>query len=829
MKNYFKTFLLNLVAMILVSVSLNAQMQALNSSKILAGIQKLNTAGAVLYIAAHPDDENTRLLAYLSNEKKMRTAYLSITRGDGGQNLIGKEQGPALGLIRTHELLAARATDGAEQLFTRANDFGYSKNPDETFQIWGKDAVLADVVWAIRTFRPDVIICRFPTTGEGGHGHHTASAIIAEEAFDAAANPNMFPNQLKHVTTWQAKRLFWNTFNFGGNNTTADNQIKLDVGVYNPLLGAGYGEIAANSRSNHKSQGFGSARGRGSSIEYFKQLKGDSVSSDVFENIDVSWKKFNSEKLTMAIDKCAKQFQPSNPENSINDLLHIYQLLQMLDDKDAAVLYWKTQKLKDVAHLIFACAGIWVEAAATDYIGIAGKPFTCNLYAINRSNANVVLQSIKMPTDTMVQTPLQKNILFNVKHTEVLSNDLENSNPYWLRNATTSGMFNVNDPLLIGQPQNISKLQVTFSLTINNVAFEIKQPVIYKYTDPVKGEVYRPFEILPPATVNINEKVYLSAQSDSTVISFLVKANMNNVNGNLKINAPDNWQIKQSDFAFTLKNKNDETLVQTTIKPKKEATNGTLSASLLIDGKTFNQSIQRINYDHIPNQFILTTAESKLLHLKCKMGGKNIAYIDGAGDEVAACLKQLGYNITLLEVKQIAQTNLNAFDAIITGIRAYNVHEDLQLHYTQLMQYIEQGGNLIVQYNTNSRVGPVKSKMGPYPFTISRERVTNENAPINFDSKHPALNFPNHITSTDFDNWVQERGIYFANELDSSYKTPISTADPGEKANSGSLIIAPYGKGNFVYTGLAFFRQLPAGNAGAYRFFANLLALPKNE
>jgi LmbE family N-acetylglucosaminyl deacetylase len=290
MKNYFKTFLLNLVAMILVSVSLNAQMQALNSSKILAGIQKLNTAGAVLYIAAHPDDENTRLLAYLSNEKKMRTAYLSITRGDGGQNLIGKEQGPALGLIRTHELLAARATDGAEQLFTRANDFGYSKNPDETFQIWGKDAVLADVVWAIRTFRPDVIICRFPTTGEGGHGHHTASAIIAEEAFDAAANPNMFPNQLKHVTTWQAKRLFWNTFNFGGNNTTADNQIKLDVGVYNPLLGAGYGEIAANSRSNHKSQGFGSARGRGSSIEYFKQLKGDSVSSDVFENIDVSWK-----------------------------------------------------------------------------------------------------------------------------------------------------------------------------------------------------------------------------------------------------------------------------------------------------------------------------------------------------------------------------------------------------------------------------------------------------------------------------------------------------------------------------------------------------------
>ncbi|MBL7927412.1 MAG: PIG-L family deacetylase [Bacteroidia bacterium] len=809
--------------------TVQGQMQALSSAQILAGIQKLNTVGSVLYVAAHPDDENTRLLAYLSNERKMRTAYLSLTRGDGGQNLIGKEQGAALGLIRTNELLAARAIDGAEQFFTRANDFGYSKNPDETFEIWNKQEVLADVVWAIRKFRPEIIICRFPTTGEGGHGHHTASAILAQEAFDAAANPKMFVNQLQYVTTWQAKRLFWNIFNFGGNNTTADNQIKVDVGLYNVLMGAGYGEIAANSRSNHKSQGFGSARGRGSNLEYFKQLKGDNVNTDILEGIDITWTRFNANNIRSAIEKCIAQFDALAPDKSITTLLHIYQQLQLLDTSDAGLKYWQAQKTKEVTQLIFACAGLWVEAAATEFTGIAGNAFTCNIQAINRSNAQVYLKSITITNDTLVQLPLQNNVLFTVKHTETLPSTIAFSNPYWLNETGTYGLFNVQDQQLIGQPLNKSNATVTFNLTINQLPFTITQPVVYKYTDPVKGEVYRPFEILPPATVNMADKVCISANGKPVKVSFVIKANKHNVSGKLLLRVPKGWQADTSLFSFNLTNKNDELIFEAILKPGTQTTNGILSADLEIEGKKYNQSIQRINYDHIPNQFILTPAETKLVKLNCQTGGKKVAYINGAGDEVADCLKQLGFEITTLEVSQISKTNLHAFDAIITGVRAYNVHDDLPLHYQQLMDYIKQGGNLIVQYNTNSRVGPVKSKIGPYPFTISRDRVTNENAAVNFITPHIALQQPNKIATSDFENWVQERGIYFATEVDSNYVMPLSMADPNEKASNGSLLIAPYGKGNFVYTGLAFFRQLPAGNTGAYRLIANLLALPKHE
>src|SRR6201993_720243 len=333
----------NIVLLFLfVSISLlhaHAQ-QEWNASEILQNIEKLNVCGSVLYIAAHPDDENTRLLAYLSKERKLRTGYLSCTRGDGGQNLIGKEQGEMLGLVRTQELLAARRIDGAEQFFTRANDFGFSKNPKETFSIWNKDSILADVVLAIRKFKPDVIICRFPTTGEGGHGHHTASAILALEAFDAAADPTKFPEQLAYTQTWQAKRIFWNTFNFGGTNTTAPDQLKIDVGVFNPLLGKSYGEIAADSRSMHKSQGFGSAKVRGESIEYFKQLKGDKANTDLFESINQTWARFTATaSLQKTIDDGIKKYNPQLPEKIVADLVAIYKELKQLDESDANIKY----------------------------------------------------------------------------------------------------------------------------------------------------------------------------------------------------------------------------------------------------------------------------------------------------------------------------------------------------------------------------------------------------------------------------------------------------------------------------------------------------------
>ncbi|MDP1802166.1 MAG: PIG-L family deacetylase [Bacteroidota bacterium] len=804
----------------------------LNSSEIIQHLKKLNTVGSVLYIAAHPDDENTRLLGYLANEKKLRTGYLSLTRGDGGQNLIGKEQGELLGLIRTQELLAARRTDGAEQFFTRANDFGYSKNPEETFTFWNKDSILADVVLTIRKFKPDVIICRFPTTGEGGHGHHTASAILAVEAFDAAADPKRFPEQLKYTEVWQAKRVFWNTFNFGGANTTASNQTKIDVGVFNPLLGKGYGEIAAESRSMHKSQGFGSAKQRGSNIEFFKLLKGDSVKADLFEGVNTNWTRLKgTEKIQKLIDDCIKKFNSQAPEASVPEIVNIYKQLQLLEEKDKTIAYWKKHKTKETENLLLACSGLWLEAYASDYIGIPGQETQLFVQVVNRNKNEVKLNKINyLQTDTTTSLILKPNELYTFKRKEKISADLAFSNPYWLNEKHDVGIYTVKNPVLIGKPQNDAAQKIIFDVTILDLNLKISRDLVYKYTDPVKGEVYRPFEILPPVTVNISEKVFVFSDALAKTIQLTVKANQANFEGVLKLKASSGWNITLKDPNIKLKNKNDEVVIDAIVTPDKTAKDGKLEASITVNNNTFNKSIKRIEYDHIPYQFILSDAEAGLVNVDLKKQGTNIGYIPGAGDDVPASLKQIGYNVTMLTDEILLNEDLSKYNAIVTGIRAYNTNERLQIHYNKLMDYVKNGGNLIVQYNTNSRIGPVKANIGPYPFTISRDRVTDEKAEMKFSSeKHSVLNFPNQITAKDFDGWIQERGIYFASEIDKQYETIFSIKDPNEKASDGSLIIGKYGKGNFVYTGLVFFRELPAGIPGAYRLFVNLLSLPQNK
>lgn len=810
----------------------------LNSAEILQGLKKLNTIGSVLYIAAHPDDENTRLLAYLANEKKYRTAYLSLTRGDGGQNLIGKEQSELLGLIRTNELLAARKTDGAEQFFTRANDFGYSKNPEETFAIWNKDSILADVVWTIRKFKPDVIICRFPTTGEGGHGHHTASAMLAELAFDAASDPTKFPEQLKYVQVWKTKRLFWNTFNFGSTNTTSENQIKIDVGVFNPLLGKYYGEIAADSRSMHKSQGFGSAKGRGSSIEYFKFIKGDSSKTDVFENIDNTWKRFKeTAKLDKMIADCIAKYDVSAPQNSVVGLSAVYKELQKLSSTNTDVMYWQKQKLKELEILLLVCSGFWGEAYASDYIGIPGKESIVTLQVVSKNSTAIKLNSISfLQDDSTTALTLKQNELYTFKYKLVLNKNLSFSNRYWLSAEHTTGLYSVNDQLLRGTPDNISATQAAFDITIGDLNFKVKRPIVYKYTDPVKGEIYRPFEVLPPATINIAEKVYVFSDDKEKTIQLIIKANTDNVSGGVVISIPaystgKNWEVITKDsLLFKLNKKGDEKIIEFKIKTTAEFLSSTLKARIEIDGQSYDKSIQRIEYDHIPYQFVLSDATTKLVKLDLKKSNNNIAYIPGAGDEVETCLKQIGYNVTTLTDEMIATADLSKYEAIVTGIRAHNTNERLQVHYTKLMDYVKNGGNLVVQYNTNSRVGPVVAKIGPYPFTVSRNRVTDENAEVKFiNEKHAVLNFPNAISNKDFDGWIQERGIYFATELDKNYETIFSMYDKNEEPSDGSLIVAKHGKGNFVYTGLAFFRELPAGVPGAYRLFTNLLSIPQNK
>ncbi len=805
----------------------------LNSAEILQSLKKLNTVGSVLYIAAHPDDENTRLLGYLAKERNLRTGYLSITRGDGGQNLIGKEQGELLGLIRTQELLAARRTDGAEQFFTRANDFGFSKNPEETFTIWNKDSILADVVWVIRKFKPDVIICRFPTTGEGGHGHHTASAILALEAFDAAADPKRFPEQLAYTQVWQVKRIFWNTFNFGGTNTTSPDQLKVDVGVFNPLLGKSYGEVAADSRSMHKSQGFGSAKTRGESIEYFKFLKGETATKDLFEGINQTWTRFpTTSSLQKMMDDCIKKYNPQAPEKTVPDLVAIYKQIQALDESDVNIKYWETLKMKECETLLLTCSGLWMEASAVDYMAVPGNDVLVTAQIIKRNNSEAKLNGVNYfnQTDSSTALSLKTNELYTFKHKEKIAAATPFSNPYWLNEKHGVGMYEIKNKLLIGKPENDAAVKVTFDVTINDLNLKVERGLVYKYTDPVKGEVYRPFEVLPPATINISDKVYVFNSLNPKDVQFTVKANAANVNGTVQVKVPDGWMITIKNPDFKLATKGDEAIIEATITPNKNSSDGILQASVNISGSVFTKSIKRIEYDHIPYQFILSDAEAKLVHVDLKTAGTTLGYIPGAGDDVPACLKQVGYNITILTDELLTKENLSKYNCIITGVRAYNTNERLQVHYNKLMDYVKNGGNLVVQYNTNSRVGPVGTKVGPYPFTISRDRVTDDNAEVRFiNPKHVVLNSPNIITQKDFEGWVQERGIYFATDIDKNYETFFSMNDPKEKPSEGSLIVGKYGKGNFVYTGLVFFRELPAGIPGAYRLFVNLLSIPPNK
>jgi LmbE family N-acetylglucosaminyl deacetylase len=828
-----KPIIVLLPVLLFLSNTTTSQNNTLNSAEIIQGLKKLNTVGSVLYIAAHPDDENTRLLGYLANEKKLRTGYLSLTRGDGGQNLIGKEQSELLGLIRTQELLAARRVDGAEQFFTRANDFGYSKTPQETFSFWNKDSILSDVVLTIRRFKPDVIICRFPTTGEGGHGHHTASAILAVEAFDAAADPKRFPEQLKYVQTWQAKRIFWNTFNFGTTNTTAADQLKIDVGVYNPLLGKSYGEIAAESRSCHKSQGFGSAKQRGSNIEYFKVLKGDSAKSDLLEGIQTSWLRFKGlEKIESLINDCIQKFNPQSPEASVSAIVTIYKQILSLQESNSEITYWKKQKLKETEILLLACSGLWIETFSPEYIGIPGQEITLTVQVVNRNKNSVKLNKISYfnQSDTTTQLILKPNELYTFKRREKLSEALAYSSPYWLNEEHSTGLYTVKNADLIGKPENESDKKIVFNISIEDLTFNVERNLAHKYTDPVKGEIYRPFETLPPVTVNIQEKVFVFTDNKPKTISLVIKANANNINGKLELKSSDGWIISVNQPEFKLSNKGDEAILEATVSATKNATNGYLSAAATINNQTYSKSIKRIEYDHIPYQFILSDAKAGLIYIDLKKTENNIGYIVGAGDDVVACLKQIGYNVTLLTDELLTNENLSKYSAIVTGVRAYNTNERLQVHYNKLMDYVKNGGNLIVQYNTNNRIGPVKAKIGPYPFTISRDRVTDEKAEVKFiNDKHVALNSPNKITNKDFENWIQERGIYFASELDKQYETVFTMNDANEKSSEGSLIIGKYGKGNFVYTGLAFFRELPAGIPGAYRLFVNLLSLPKNK
>lgn len=810
------------------------QPKKLNAAEIYKEIQQLNFLGSVLYIAAHPDDENTRLLSYLTNEAHARTAYLSITRGNGGQNLIGPELGSLLGIIRTQELLAARRIDGGHQFFTRANDFGYSKHPEETLNIWNKKEVLKDVVHIIRKFQPDIIINRFDHTTPGEtHGHHTTSALLSVEAFKLAGDKKAFPDQLDNIKSWQPKKLYQNTSPWFYDSQEAFDVDKADfleieTGVYFPLLGISNTEIAALSRSQHQSQGFGSTSSRGAASDFLKLLDAEmgAGNTSLFDGINTTWTRLKGgSEIGKILAEVANKYDFRNPPASIPKLLEAYKLIQKLEDA-----HWRKIKSEEIREIIAASAGLFLEAVADQPTATRGEEVQISLEVINRNDLAISLNSVEfLPNhiSNTLDTLLLNNQLWHKEIGMQIPRDSEYTTPYWLRKPGTLGMYSVENLALIGLPETPSVFQVKFQIGINGTFLTFERPLTYKTTDPVKGEVYRPFEIVPEVSISIEDQVIIFADEEPQRIPVVLRAEKDMLKGNLKLNTPEHWSAVPESFDFEFRKKGEEKTFYFSVTPSKEQSEGSIDPIAEIDGDSFSKEIVSIAYDHIPTQTVLLPAAAKVVKLDIKKRGELIGYIQGAGDEVPRSLEQIGYTVINLKPENISAELLDKFDAVVVGIRAYNTVDALRTKQEQLLEYVHNGGNLIVQYNTSQRLE--LPNLAPYPLSLSRGRVTDENSPIRFLApEHSVLNVPNKITQTDFEGWVQERGLYFPDTWAPEFTPILSMNDPGEAPLDGSLLVAPYGKGNYIYTGISFFRELPAGVPGAFRLFANLVSLGPN-
>jgi LmbE family N-acetylglucosaminyl deacetylase len=799
----------------------------MNAAEIQLAMQKLNVLGRVLYVAAHPDDENTNLMALWANGSLYDTAYLCVTRGDGGQNLIGPELGERLGLIRTHELLAARQLDRGRQFFTRALDFGFSKSSPETLKIWDRDKILADIVWVIRKWKPDVVVTRFSPEDDKTHGHHTASAILTKEAFQAAGDPKLFPEQLSLVEPWKATRLVWNTspFFFSNRNIPFDpaGLATLEAGGFNALLGKAFTEIAAASVSMHKSQGVGRPPIRGARKEYFKPLEGAPVTGGLFDGIDTTWSRVpKSEAIAEKVKQIMATFVPADPAASVPKLLELRRSLTQIDDKN-----WFAAKAAEIDALIAACLGLHIESSTATAVVTGGQQLPIKLEAINRSKVPVQLLEVRTPVSgeqLRLDVPLLQDQLVAKDLSPTLSKDIISTQPYWLRKPAALGTFIVDDQKLIGLPENPPAFPVEVVLRVGDQDLRYAIDTKHRTVDPIAGELRHGLVIAPPVFANLHNSAFVFGDDKSKTVQVRVTASTGAVRGQLKLEAPKGWRIEPASVPVDLKAADAEAFAAFTIHPPPTPGEAVLRAIVTVDGRDYSFARERISYQHIGVHTLMPPAEAKIVRADIKKKGELIGYIAGAGDEIPQSLQQIGYNVKMLEASEISAENLKRFDAVVLGIRAYNTHERIANWQPELLAYVQAGGVVITQYITTA---DLKTKqIGPFPFEISRERVTDETAEVRvLAPEHPMLNTPNKITAEDFKGWVQERGLYFSNKWDPAWQPIFSSNDPGEKPLDGGQLVAKTGKGYFIYTGYSWFRQLPAGVPGAYRLFANMVSL----
>ncbi len=795
--------------------------------EIQQALKRLNVLGTVLMIAAHPDDENAAILAYFARGRNLRTGYLSCTRGEGGQNLIGSEQGALLGLIRTQELLDARKIDGAEQFFTRAIDFGYTKSADETMRKWGREQTLADIVWVIRQYRPDVIILQFTGgAGRDGHGMHSASAILAKEAFVAAADPKRFPEQLQNAKPWQAKRVLHGFFGRPGMPQPAmpsgPGHVEILPGDFNPVLGKSYRELAGISRSMHKSQGEGLAQQPGPSRGIFEPVLGEAATKDVFDGVDTTWNRAGLPEAGKLFEKALREFEPEHPERSIPALLEARKLLRTKQN------YWTAVKLAELDEAIALCSGLWADAEADRYTVTPGDTVNVKLTALNRSpyafrSARARLVGAGGNIEADISTAALE---YNKPQTKTVSVSVPASQPYsqpfWLTKPKDGEAYHIDDPLLAGRADTLPVLQAIFEISTETETLSLSRPVRYRYIDRAAGELTRGLVVAPPVAVKLAESVVLFSTSAARTVHVQLYANRENVEGEIKLHLEPGWKSEPAARPFRIGRRGEALELTFQVTPPAAEATAKLRATATVGGTAISSGMDVILYPHIPPQTVFPPAEAKLVRTDVQVTAKRVGYIMGAGDQMPEALRQLGCEVTLLGQSDVEQGNFSRFDAIVTGVRAYNTRADLRANLPRLLDYVKNGGTYLVQYNV---MEPGLPPMGPYPFDLSRDRTSMEEMPVTpTDPASPLLQSPNRITARDFDNWVQERGLYFASKWDPRYTTLFESHDPGEGSHPGGTLVARYGKGIYIYSSYSWFRQLPAGVPGGYRIFANLLS-----
>lgn len=822
---------LPVLALFLASLPQAPAAPAGGSAELHELLDRLNTVGTVLMLGAHPDDENTAVMAYFARGRHLRTVYFSATRGEGGQNRIGTEQGHLMGVIRTHELLEARRIDGGEQDFATVVDFGYTKTPEEALSVWGEETLLRDMVRSIRKIRPDVIVARFPPhPGSGGHGHHTAVGWTGPVAFEAAADPRRFPEL--GLPPWRAERYYFNVFTFGRRMEQQASQqpgrLRVELGEYDPVLGRSYAEIAGESRSMHRSQAMGASQRKGSVPTFFEYVAGSRASEDLFDGIDTTWGRVEgaarvAESLALARDS----YRPDRPGETLAHLLEAYKELKPLGGPDVEY------KRAELVRAIELAAGVWVDAAADRWDAVAGGDIEVTGSVLWRAPhawrwTGTRLEGL-VAADLGSAGDLERNRIAQRSASVEIPAHACYSQPYWLpeRPQGDAQCADLGD-----SPGPKTVLRAVFSFeTPRGIEVEIEKPVVYRWVDPSLGERTRPLAVVPPVTVAFARENRIFTDAEATDVAVRLASNLGTANASVALTAPDGWTVSPAQKEVRFERRGQEVTAQFQLTPPGSASGGGLTATVTVDGRLIRSGMRTIEYGHIPATPVFPRAAMRVERLDVELLAREIGYVMGAGDKIPDALRELGANVTLLSAEDLAAGDLGRFDAVVTGVRALNTRPDLVAARERVLEYVENGGTLVVQYNTASfrRRGPggaPAATLGPYPMTESRLRVTDEHADVSFPAgaEHPLLSVPNRITADDFKGWVQERGLYFMSDWDERYDAVLACNDEGENPLAGGMLYARYGKGVYVFTGYSWFRQLPAGVPGAFRIFANLIS-----